>query len=93
MSRTQASSPLNERPTKVTTPSSSSTPKAATAAKRALAPSAAKTCSSGAAPGSVLIDALTGDRYTVSGGGQLNIAVDAFDAVILVPEADYQETP
>ncbi|MFK7999598.1 MAG: alpha-amylase family glycosyl hydrolase [Polyangiales bacterium] len=47
----------------------------------------------GAAPGSVLIDALTGDRYTVSGGGQLNVAVDAFGAVILVPEADYQETP
>ncbi|MFT5352961.1 MAG: alpha-amylase [Polyangiales bacterium] len=47
----------------------------------------------GAAPGSVLIDALTGTRYNVSAGGQLNVAVDAFGAVILVPEADYQEIP
>ncbi|MEM7605192.1 MAG: alpha-amylase family glycosyl hydrolase [Myxococcota bacterium] len=45
----------------------------------------------GAAPGSVLVDALTGQRYTVSGAGQLNVAVDPFGAVILVREADYQE--
>ena len=47
----------------------------------------------GAAPGSVLVDVLSGARLTVSGDGKLNVAVDAFGATIWVPEAEYEEMP
>lgn len=41
----------------------------------------------GAAPGSVLADVLTGDRFTVGGDGTLDVEVGPFQARILVPEA------
>ncbi|MCB9730915.1 MAG: alpha-amylase [Deltaproteobacteria bacterium] len=47
----------------------------------------------GAPAGSVLVDALTGERYTVAAGSKLNVAVEAFGAVILVPEADFVAAP
>jgi glycosidase len=45
----------------------------------------------GAAPGSVLVDALTGERVTVDGAGTLTVTVAQHGAMILVPEADFSE--
>ncbi|NIS37209.1 MAG: hypothetical protein GWO04_47960 [Actinobacteria bacterium] len=40
--------------------------------------------------GSVLADALTGDRFTVAGDGTLEVGVEPFQARVLVPEAEYE---
>ncbi len=42
-----------------------------------------------AAPGSVLVDALTGARQTVAADQTLRLDVAPYDGLILVPEADY----
>lgn len=44
----------------------------------------------GAGPGAVLVDVLTGDRFTVGAGGELTISVDALGSRILVPEDQFQ---
>jgi glycosidase len=43
----------------------------------------------GAPPGSVLVDALSGERFTVGSDGTMRIEVPAFGGLVLVPEADY----
>lgn len=43
-----------------------------------------------AAAGSVLADALTGDRFTVAADGTVAVGVEPFQARILVPEAEYE---
>jgi glycosidase len=44
-----------------------------------------------AAPGTTLVDALNGERVTVSGAGQLNVLVDPHQTRIFVPESDFVE--
>ncbi len=43
--------------------------------------------------GTVLVDALTGDRHTVTAAGQLNVTVAPFGAAILVREAEFKALP
>lgn len=45
----------------------------------------------GAPAGSTLVDALTGDRFTVAAGGTLVLELPPHGGRILVPEADYAE--
>jgi len=42
-----------------------------------------------AAPGSTLVDALTGERHAVDTDGTMTLRVEPHGAFILVPETDY----
>ncbi|MBX3249804.1 MAG: DUF1966 domain-containing protein [Myxococcales bacterium] len=44
----------------------------------------------GATAGTVLVDVLSGDRFTVGAGGELTISVEALGSRILVPEDQFQ---